>query len=106
MRRMRDLMSGIRCVRQRRRMLMVRRRGCVAMMMMGRRVYVTVAVTHRVRVMRSGCAVHIVQQIVVRRQRVVIQVQDVRQEGFTTPLVQLQITVRLTRTLRRHPRNN
>lgn len=61
--------------------------------MMGCRMYVTVTVTHRVRVMGSGCAVHIVQQIVVRRQRVVIQIQDVCQEGLTTPLVQLQIAV-------------
>jgi hypothetical protein len=73
--------------------LMVRRRGRVAVMMMGRRVYVTVAVTHRVRMMRPGRAVHIVQQIVVGRQRVVVQVQDVRQQGLTTPLMEFQVAV-------------
>jgi len=61
MRRVRDLVAGIRRVRQRRRVLMMRRRGRVAVMMMGRRVYVTVAVAHGVRMVRPGCAVHVVQ---------------------------------------------
>jgi len=59
-------------------MLMMRRRRRVAVMMMGRRVYVTVAVAHSMRMMRPGCAIHVIQQIIVRRQRVVVQVQDVR----------------------------
>lgn len=66
---------------------MMRRRGRVTVMMMGRRVYVTVPVAHGVRMVRPRRAVHVVQQIVVRRQRVVVQVQDVRQKGLATPLV-------------------
>lgn len=97
-RRVRDLVAGVSRV-QRRRVLMMRRRWRVAVMMMGRRVYVTVAVAHRVRVVRPGRAVHVVQQVVVRRQRVVLQVQDVRQKGLTTPLVEFQVAVGLTRAL-------
>lgn len=79
------------------------RRGRVAVMMMGRRVYVTVAVTHRVRMVRPGRAVHVVQQVVVRRQRVVLQIQDIRQKGLTTSLVELQVAVRLARTFDMSP---
>lgn len=64
-RRVTDLVAGVRRMRQRRRVLMVRCRGRVAVMMMGRRVYVTMAVAHRVCVVRPGRAVYIVQQVVV-----------------------------------------
>lgn len=64
-RRVTDLVAGVRRVRQRRRVLMVRCRSRVAVMMMRRRVYVTMAVTHRVCVVRPGRAVYIVQQVVV-----------------------------------------
>lgn len=92
-RRVPDLVARVRRVRQRRRVLMVRRRGRVAVMMMGRRVYVAVTVAHRMRVVRSGGAVHVVQQVVVSRQRVVLQVKYVRQEGLAAPLMELQVTV-------------
>lgn len=97
---LRDSVGGwwIRRVRQRRRVLMVRRRGRAAVMVMRRRVYVTAAVADRVCLMRPGCAVHVVQQIVMRRQRVVVQVQDVRQQRSAASLVELQVTVRLART--------
>lgn len=72
---------------------MMRRRRRVAVMMMGRRVYVTVAVAHGVRMVRPWRAVHVVQQIVVGRQCVVVQVQDVRQQGLAAPLMKLQIAV-------------
>lgn len=79
-------------VGQRRLVLMMRRRrGRVRMMMVVRR-HVHVAV-----VMRPGRAVYVVQQIVVRRQRVVLEVQDVRQQRLAGALVQLQVAVRLVR---------
>lgn len=98
MRRMRDLVAGIRRVRQRRRVLMMRRRRRVAVMMMGRRVHVTVTMTHGMGMVWPGCTVHVVQQIVVGRQRVVVQVQDIRQERLATPLGKFQIGVGLART--------
>ena len=66
----------IRGVCQWRRVLMMRRCS-VAVMMMGGRVYVTVPVAHRVMVGARG-AVHVVQQIIVGRQSVVLEVQDIR----------------------------
>lgn len=66
----------IRGVCQWRCVLMMRRR-CMSMMMMGRRVYVTVPVAHRMMV-GTGCTVHIVQKIVVGRQCIVLEIQDIR----------------------------
>lgn len=74
MRRVRDLVAWVRRVRQRRRVLMMRCCGRVAVMMMGCRVYMTMAVTHRVRVVRPRRTVHVVQQVVVGCERVILQV--------------------------------
>ena len=78
-------------VGHRRLMLMVgRRRGRVRMVMMMR--------GRVVMMMGPRRAVHVVQQIVVRRQGVVLEVEHVRQQRFARALVQLQVAVRLART--------
>lgn len=70
---------------------MMRRRS-VTVMMMRRRVYVTVPVAYRVMVRARG-TVHVIQEVVVGRQGVVLEIQDVRQEGFAAPLMKLQVAV-------------
>lgn len=46
-------------------------------MMMGRRVNVTVPVAHRVMVRARG-TVHVIQEIIMGRQSVVLEIQDIR----------------------------
>lgn len=95
MRRVTDLnrprISGV-C--QWRSVLMMRRRS-MAMMMMGRRVYVAVPVAHRVMVRARGI-VHVVQEVIARRQCIVIEVQHIRQEGLAAPLTKLQVVTLAT----------